>query len=176
MSAGALAPVFVALTPGGAVLAGRLRAVLPNALLYGRAGRVTEADLVFDDFTATLQSAFLEGRPIVGIAAAGTLIRALAPLLADKRGEPPVIAVAEDGSAVVPLLGGHRGANVLAQRLAAALEVEAAVTTAGDRRFGVALDAPPAGWRLGNPQDYKGFTAALLTGGWRGGRNLSDRQ
>jgi cobalt-precorrin 5A hydrolase/precorrin-3B C17-methyltransferase len=30
--------------------------------------------------------------------------------LGDKRAEPPVVALAEDGSAVVPLLGGHRGA------------------------------------------------------------------
>ncbi len=161
---GELAPVFVALTQAGADLAADLRAVLPNALLYGKAGRVTGADLRFEDFSATLQAAFLEGRAIIGIAAAGTLIRALGPLLADKRVEPPVVAVAEDGAAVVPLLGGHRGANDLARELAAALEIEAAVTTAGDRRFGLALDAPPAGWRLGNPEDYKEFAAALLSG------------
>src|SRR3546814_14310199 len=70
------------------------------------------------------------------------------------------ISVAEDGSAVVPLLGGHRGANDLARRVAQALGIEAAVTTAGDRRFGIALDAPPAGWRLANPEHYQGFAAA----------------
>src|SRR3546814_10417722 len=74
------------------------------------------------------------------------------------------ISVAEDGSAVVPLLGGHRGANDLARRVAQALGIEAAVTTAGDRRFGIALDAPPAGWRLANPEHYKGFAAAMLGG------------
>ncbi len=62
-----------------------------------------------------------DGRPIIGICASGILIRALAPLLADKRNEPPVVAVAEDGSSVVPLLGGHHGANELARRIAAAL-------------------------------------------------------
>src|SRR3546814_3685545 len=45
-----------------------------------------------------------------------------------------------------------------------ALGIEAAVTTAGDRRFGIALDAPPAGWRLANPEHYKGFAAAMLGG------------
>ena len=35
---------------------------------------------------------------------------------ATRRDEPPVVAVAEDGSAVVPLLGGHHGANELARR------------------------------------------------------------
>ena len=56
--------------------------------------------------------------------AAGIAIRRLAPLLADKREEPPVVAVAEDGSAVVPLLGGHRGANRLARRIARTLGVQ----------------------------------------------------
>src|SRR3546814_7078228 len=65
------------------------------------------------------------------------------------------ISVAEDGSAVVPLLGGHRGANDLERRVAQPLGIEAAVTPAGDRRFGIALDAPPAGWRLANPAHYK---------------------
>ncbi|GAB4225143.1 MAG: precorrin-3B C(17)-methyltransferase [Kiloniellaceae bacterium] len=159
-----LAPAFIVLTPGGATLAERLKTVAPEALLYGKRGRVETADVFFDDFTAQVQAAFLEGRPVVGLCAAATLIRALAPLLADKTSEPPVIAVAEDGGAVVPLLGGHRGANELAGRIAGTLGVEAAVTTAGDRRFAVALDAPPAGWRLGNPGDYKAFTAAVLGG------------
>ena len=80
--------------------------------------------------------------------------------------EPPVDRrLAEDGRAVVPLLGGHRGANALAEALGPIRSASsAAVTTAGDRRFGLALDAPPAGWMLGNPQDYKAFTAKLLAG------------
>src|SRR5690606_22371192 len=99
-----------------------------------------------------------------GVCAAGALIRILAPLLDDKAAEPPVLAVAEDGSAVVPLLGGHRGANALARRIADALGVDPAVTTAGDLRFGVALDEPPPGWRLAPGSDVKRFMADLLAG------------
>jgi cobalt-precorrin 5A hydrolase/precorrin-3B C17-methyltransferase len=66
---------------------------------------------------------------------------------------------------VVPLLGGHRGANRLAKRLAAALGGTAAVTTAGEVALGVALDEPPAGYRLANPEDAKPAMAALLSGG-----------
>lgn len=60
---------------------------------------------------------------------------------------------------------GHRGANRLAKRIADALEGTAAVTTAGDVALGVALDEPPAGYRLVNPADAKGAMASLLSGG-----------
>ena len=112
----------------------------------------------------TLRDAFRAGRPVVLIGAAGIAVRALAPLLADKTEEPPVVAVAEDGSAVVPLLGGHWGANDLARRIAAALQTRAAVTTASDLRLGLALDSPPPGWRLCNPGRHKQIAAALLAG------------
>jgi cobalt-precorrin 5A hydrolase/precorrin-3B C17-methyltransferase len=75
-----------------------------------------------------------------------------------------VLALSEDGKSVVPLLGGHRGANELARTLADALGGHAAITTAGDHRFGVALDAPPEGWTLANPEDAKPVMAALLAG------------
>nr|WP_245197547.1 precorrin-3B C(17)-methyltransferase [Jiella mangrovi] len=107
---------------------------------------------------------FLDGRPIVALMASGALIRILAPLLADKQAEPPVLAVAEDGSAVLPLLGGHHGANDLARTIAAATQGFAAVTTAGDLKFGIALDAPSAGYALDNPGAAKPVMAALLAG------------
>ena len=86
------------------------------------------------------------------LCASGILIRAVAPLLADKHAEPPVVAVAEDGSVAVPLLGGHHGANALARALAEAFGGVAAITTAGDLRLGFALDEPPPGWRIANPR------------------------
>jgi len=111
-----------------------------------------------------LRSLFRSGRPIVGICAAGILIRALAPLLEDKTAEPPVVAVAEDGSAVVPLLGGHRGANAMARALARASRGIAAITTASETRLGFALDNPPPGWRVANPERAKPLMARLLDG------------
>ena len=98
------------------------------------------------------------------LCAAGILIRVLAPLLGDKRAEPPVVALADDGSCAVPLLGGHRGANRLAREIAEALGGQAAITTAGDVRFGLALDAPPPGWPVRNPAAAKAVMSALLAG------------
>lgn len=119
---------------------------------------------MFDNAGEHIRALFADGTPIVGVMAAGALIRILAPELQDKHSEPPVIAVADDGSAVVPLLGGHHGANDLALVIAATLNVQAAVTTAGDVRFGVALDQPPVGFALTNPDNAKSVMAALVGG------------
>ncbi len=157
-------PVVICLSASGLRTA-RTAATALGASLHGRAGRVTEVDLEYEDAVAHIAALFAAGTPIVGVCAAGILIRAVAPLLSDKRAEPPVLAVSEDGASVVPLLGGHRGANAMAHELATALECAAHVTTAGDLAFGVALDEPPAGWRLQNAADCKTVSAALLAGG-----------
>jgi cobalt-precorrin 5A hydrolase / precorrin-3B C17-methyltransferase len=144
-------PLVWHLGPRSAPLAERLAAALGTAEIAGPA-------------TADLALAFTTGRPIVAIAAAGIVIRSLAPLLADKRQEPPVVVVDESCRFVVPLLGGHRGANDLARSLALAIGAEPVITTAGDARFGLALDAPPRGFRLAHPETAKPFMAALLEG------------
>ncbi len=155
---------IVVLGRGGLALAERLRACLPGAEIHGFARRIEGADHLFEDTAAHLGRLFTGRVPIVGLCAAGILIRALAPHLRDKAGEAPVVAVAEDGSAAVPLLGGHHGANALARRIAAATGGVAAVTTAGDLRLGLALDEPPAGWRVANRSMAGAVTAALLAG------------
>src|SRR5262249_29405644 len=78
--------------------------------------------------------------------------------------EPPVLALAEDGNSVVPLLGGHHGGNELARKVAGITGGHAAVTTASDLRFGTALDDPPQGWGLANPREMKAFAPRLLAG------------
>jgi cobalt-precorrin 5A hydrolase/precorrin-3B C17-methyltransferase len=112
----------------------------------------------------SLQQFFKDGRPLVAVMASAIVIRALAPFLSDKRGEPPVISVSVDGSSVVPLLGHHRGGNSLARKIAAVTGGHAAVSTATDLVFGVALDEPPSGYLLWNYQDYKAFAGAMLEG------------
>ena len=155
---------IVVLTDRGLATARRIRTCLDGARIHGYSPRVAGADVAFDDAGAELRRLFTAGVDIVGVCAAGILIRTLAPALTDKRKEPAVIAVAEDGSAVAPLLGGHRGANELGRRLGEALDVPAAITTAGDTRWQVALDDPPSGWVLANPRRHKSFMARLLAG------------
>ena len=124
--------------------------------MHGLSAARHGADVTFRRRWRICAKLFAAGPPIVGICAAGILIRALAPFLDDKRQEPPVVAVAEDGSAVVPLLGGHHGAQRARPRHRRACSAaSAAITTAGDLRFGFALDDPPAGWRVANPEAAK---------------------
>lgn len=157
-------PVLIALTAGGEALARKIVAALGAGEVHGLAHRTDAPDIPFTNTIPHVRNQFASGRPVIGICAAGILIRAVAADLADKRSEPPLLAVAEDGSTVVPLLGGHRGANKLALKIAAAIGGHAAVTTAGDIGLGFALDDPPSGWRAGDPGPAKAVMAALLAG------------
>lgn len=159
-------PAIILVNPSGIDVARRLQAVLGGEI-HGLAGRIAgdDCDLPFTETAPHLRALFQSGRPIIGICAAGILVRALAPLLADKQAEPPVLAVAVDGSSVVPLLGGHHGANRLARKAAATLKGHAAITTAGDLALGMALDEPAPGWHVANPENAKPLMAMLLAGG-----------
>lgn len=157
-------PILLVLNEAGLPTARRLEAALPGAAIHGLAGRIREADTLFNETLDHIRLLFAAGHPIIGICASGILIRALAPVLSDKRTEPPVLALSEDGKSVVPLLGGHRGANDLARDISGILEGHAAITTAGDSAFGIALDAPPQGLVLANPEDAKPVMAEILSG------------
>lgn len=157
-------PIILVLNSAGLDTARKIETAVPGAAIHGLAGRIREADTLFSETIGHIRMLFSAGHPIIGVCASGILIRALAPLLSDKRAEPPVLAVSEDGESVVPLIGGHHGANTLARDIAGQLNGHAAVTTAGDTALGIALDAPPKGWRLANPEDAKPVMAELLSG------------
>jgi cobalt-precorrin 5A hydrolase / precorrin-3B C17-methyltransferase len=142
----------------------RLMMVLPGAVLYGSAQRTTEVDVSFEHFKPTVQELYAQDISIIGLCAAGILIRSLAPVLGNKQHEPAVIAVASDGSAVVPLLGGLHGANELAGTIATALAITPAITTTGDLLFRTALLSPPKGYILANPDAGKKFLADCIGG------------
>ncbi|MEG4148953.1 precorrin-3B C(17)-methyltransferase [Microcoleus sp. Pol12B5] len=157
-------PAIVILGQNSLPIAKKISAHFPGSQIYGLIDRTSNTDINFSNFGETLRELFATETPIIAICAAGIIIRTLAPLLSDKRAEPPVLAVAEDGSAVVPLLGGLHGVNDLAREIAAALGVQPAITTTGDIRFRTALLSPPQGYYLANPEDAKTFISNLLAG------------
>ncbi|MCF5048314.1 precorrin-3B C(17)-methyltransferase [Pseudomonas simiae] len=159
-----MSPAIVILGQGSLAMARKIQCVYPDATVHGLAGRVDGADQVYGEFGATLRQLYQQGTPLIALCAAGIVIRTLAPLLLEKGEEPAVLAVAEDGSAVVPLLGGLGGVNVMAREIAAALNVAAAITTSGELRFGTCLLNPPAGYELADLELGKRFVSDLLAG------------
>ncbi|MCX4063342.1 precorrin-3B C(17)-methyltransferase [Pseudomonas sp. S1Bt30] len=159
-----MTPAIVILGQGSLATARRIQQVYPGALIHGLSGRVAGADQAYNEFGATLRELYRQGTPLIALCAAGIVIRTLAPLLLEKGEEPAVLAVAEDGSAVVPLLGGLGGVNGMAREIAAALNVAAAITTSGELRFGTCLLNPPAGYELADLELGKRFVSDLLAG------------
>ncbi|QBF24971.1 precorrin-3B C(17)-methyltransferase [Pseudomonas tructae] len=158
------APAIVILGKGSLATARKIQQLYPDALIHGLEGRVEGADRSYQAFGATLCQLYRQDTPIIALCAAGIVIRSLAGLLLEKGVEPPVLAVAEDGSAVVPLLGGLGGVNVMAREIGAGLGVAAAITTSGELRFGTCLLNPPSGYALADLELGKRFVSDLLAG------------
>jgi cobalt-precorrin 5A hydrolase/precorrin-3B C17-methyltransferase len=162
-------PAIVILGAGALATARRIQALYierdsgANCRVHALQGRV-DADVPYTELGAHLCELYARGTPIIALCAAGIVIRCLAPLLSNKGVEPPVLAVAEDGSAVVPLLGGLAGVNVMAREIAAALAVPPAITTSGELRFGTCLLNPPDGYALADIGQGKRFVSDLLAG------------
>jgi cobalt-precorrin 5A hydrolase/precorrin-3B C17-methyltransferase len=157
-------PAIVILGQGALATARRLQGLYPQAQVHGLAGRVDDVDVAYSDFGATLRALYQRDTPIIALCAAGIVIRSLASVLLEKGAEPPVLAVAEDASAVVPLLGGLAGVNVMAREIAEHLQVNAAITTSGELRFGTCLLNPPKGYVLEDLGQGKRFVSDLLAG------------
>ncbi|MGF6552847.1 precorrin-3B C(17)-methyltransferase [Paraburkholderia youngii] len=169
------APAIVILGTGALATARRIQALYVERGAHAAVGVATacrvhalqgrvEADVSYSELGAHLRELYARGTPIVALCAAGIVIRCLAPLLSNKGAEPPVLAVAEDGSAVVPLLGGLAGVNLMARDIAAALAVQPAITTSGELRFGTCVLNPPDGYALADLGQGKRFVSDLLAG------------
>lgn len=114
-----------------------------------------------------LGAAFACGRPIIAVGAIGIWARLLAPHLGNKLADPPVVVVDDAARFAIPIVGGHRGGNMLAERLAELLGAMAVITTATE-----VLGLPSAetlaeryGWRLEASRDARLHVAAALVNG-----------
>jgi cobalt-precorrin 5A hydrolase / precorrin-3B C17-methyltransferase len=157
-----VAPAIFILGPSALPLAVLLQKELKGEI-HGPIN-LSGCDIAYERALPHLARLFKDGQTIIGLCASGILIRGLAARLADKSGEPSVIALAEDGSSVVPLLGGHHGANRLAREIARITGGHAAITTASDIHFGESFDEPEAGYALSPLSDMKSATASRLRG------------
>lgn len=163
---------IVALTRGGSRLGARLQASLPGATLHLPERFLSEVGAALDRFAyrnlaERVEELFRDYRGIVFIMAAGIVVRLIAPHLADKRRDPAVVVMDEEGRYAISLLSGHwGGANALAERLAAFTGGQAVVTTASDvrRTLAVELLARALGCEIQDFRQVKGVNTALVNG------------
>lgn len=144
------------MSPKGDEIARHVAQLLGSPVHFFGPGRGKAGGLVREAYAAR--------SPIIGVCAAGVLIRLIGPELGDKITEPPVLAVSADGKIAVPLLGSHRGANALARWIADMMRGTAAITSFSDTLYDFSLDDLPPGYVIANPELIKPVMAALLKG------------
>ena len=150
---------YLSFTERGRALAERLQAAL------GGEAACTRDGITLKNWTA---AHFPTARALVYVGAAGIAVRAAAPYLTSKAGDPAVIAVDEGGSFVIPLASGHLGgANALARRIAALCGATPVVTTATDIHGVFAVDewARVQGCAIVGTEHIKEISGELLAGG-----------
>ncbi|NPA15618.1 MAG: hypothetical protein GXO44_03600 [Deferribacteres bacterium] len=99
--------------------------------LFPKASAVKEGKL-----SERLGSIWNEKKPILIIGSTGIAVRVIAPFLSRKSTDPPVLVMDITGSFVIPLTGGHYGANRLAKTIAEKLGCVPVITT-GTEALGV---------------------------------------
>ncbi|MBO2445797.1 precorrin-3B C(17)-methyltransferase [Actinomadura barringtoniae] len=153
----------VAATAGGRAAAARLADAWPGEVTVYESHPSHESHQSVAD---GLRAAWRECDAIVSFLAVGAAVRVLAPLLEDKATDPAVVCVDEGLRFAVAVLGGHHGANPLAERLAAVLGCEPVVTTASDRANVTPLDSYGAdlGFGVHNRESLARVGAAVLSG------------
>lgn len=110
-----------ALTEMGNTLAMRLLTNIPKATVLFKP----------KPFSKAVERAFLSGHGLIMICAAGIALRSLAPVINNKRSDPPVLLLDELGEFVVPILSGHEGgANAWGLEVAQWLSAQLVITTA----------------------------------------------
>ena len=122
-----------ALTPQGADLARRLADALHGDLFLPAPLAVRHGARPFDGLLRAVAGTFPRYGRHVFVAAAGIVVRAIAPHIRTKERDPAVVVLDSEGRFVVSLLSGHLGgANALAREAAAVTGGTPVITTATD--------------------------------------------
>jgi cobalt-precorrin 5A hydrolase len=123
-----------ALTPGGLLLAEKLRRMLPGTDVFTLPGYENENSCpMYDEFRRTVHRFFPMYLVLVFVMACGIVVRVLAPGIQHKSRDPGVVVIDEKGGHVISLLSGHLGnANNEAKKLAGLLGACPVITTASD--------------------------------------------
>lgn len=103
---------------------------------------------------------------IVALMATGIVVRKIAPLLTDKWRDPAIVVISPDLKYVIPISGGHHGANDLAYDLEKKFGIIPVITTATEStgRDSAESIAREKCLRIVNPASTRRSNAAVLEG------------
>ena len=120
-------------TENGAKLSTKISAGLMNDVVETKPEDICLKEWTRDCFDYKL--------PIIFIGSVGIAVRTIAPFVANKLTDCPVVVVDELGENAIPILSGHYGgANDLARQIAAIINANAVITTATDINNVFAVD------------------------------------
>lgn len=156
---------YYALTARGLDLAQELAAEMGGTIHALRRHTENSGALPFDSLPELVASTFSRYEAHVFVAAAGIVVRCIAPHLGDKTIDPAVVSLDQEGTFAVSLLSGHLGgANELAEKCAQITGGRAVITTATDSAGLPSIDmvAAECDMSIGNPERIKTVNGALL--------------
>lgn len=159
----------ISFTRQGAELSRRVKTVWTQAELYTKwsGGSVEGMKYVKEPIGIWAGEQMKNRTAVLFIGACGIAVRAIAPYVADKLLDSPILVMDEKGRHIIPILSGHMGgANALACSLADALGAEAVITTATDinERFAVDLFAKKNHLAIMNREGIAAVSSKLLDG------------
>ena len=140
------------------ILGGETRVYVPERLLKDNCNTWKGS---LSRFVGTV----FENDALIFVGACGIAVRAIAPHIREKTGDPAVLCVDERGEFVIPILSGHiGGANRLARELTDALKATPVITTATDinGRFSVDEWAAREGFFISDMTLAKRVSAKIL--------------
>ncbi len=165
--------VAICFTQNGAELIKRLKDELAEWDIQGfcKSDKVDGTKYGLTEVTGSasdiVKKCFAEKTPIIFISACGIAVRLIAPYIADKLEDIPVVVVDESGINIIPILSGHvGGANEIAFRISKAIGANPVITTATDvnRAFSVDSFAMENRLTIRNKESIKSVSSKALKG------------
>ena len=163
----------VAITKNGAELAGKLQNSLGNTDIYVKRKFLKESEsnaaaFAFDGSASELIGRLFQSyKGLILLFSLGAAVRLIAPYLKDKKTDPAVVVVDEQGKYAISVASGHLGgANQLTERVAEILQAHSVITTASDRQKTIAVDllGKEFGWTWESPENLTAVSAAVVNG------------
>lgn len=128
---------IISVTNHGAVLGNKLSdslvALNHKVTVFAKKGRNPLQAVSYDSLSALTSEIFAHYEGLIFIMATGIVVRVIAPFVKDKRIDPAVVVMDEQGTFAISLLAGHiGGANELVTLIGHTMGARPVITTATD--------------------------------------------